>query len=432
MGSLYYLSHLRSRAASNAGNCGPESGGSGGPCGNDVDDNWVLMFALPILLLCVGAGFSATYVAFTLFNNSIPRGVFGRITTCATGALPWVGSTICALLPIAVMTLAHSLVAAPLVSSEILRESCNTRVAPECPGTFSSLAVLMSGRMLVVMTSVVAFIATEFPLAALAIAGSSALLLSTLVLLLSIRAFTRRVRAYCSALLSRTTENFAPGDRIIYKDGRSGKVVKVHHDAEGLYYTINVGGREIQAEDKSLRRPSVAKPILVLGVAAVGLYYTSLPVVFASLFYGVVFSMGVGQFYLHPVVPPASFVVALFSVNSMDHPFVIYAPILIVALVAAVVSLSSGILWCSSSSRGRAMATVLLVGDILYERYYEASDGGGVELWMMAFACVAIIAIVGCVGCFTGDERGVGADCHLKPAAASSSPPTRPRAPLAT
>ena len=40
---------------------------------------------------------------------------------------------------------------------------------------------------------------------------------------------------------------------------------------------------------------------------------------------------------------------------------------------------------------------------------------------MMAFACVAIIAIVGCVGCFTGGERGVGADDHRKPAAASSS-----------
>ena len=276
MGDLYYLSHLRSCAASNGGTWGPlgNCGWSGGPCGNDVDDNWVLMFAVPILLLCVAVGVTFGFKALFGYAFSILGGVFGRITTCATGALPWVGSTICALLPIAVMTLAHSLVAAPLFSSEILRESCNTRVAPECPGTFSSLAVLMSGRMLVVVTSVVAFIATEFPVTALVIAGSSALLLSTLVLLLSIRAFTRRVRAYCSALLSRTTEDFAPGDRIIYKDGRFGEVVKAHHDdPEGLYYTINVGGREIQAEDKSLRRPSVIKPILVLGVAAIGLYH---------------------------------------------------------------------------------------------------------------------------------------------------------------
>ena len=48
------------------------------------------IFALPILLFCIGAGFSAIYVAFTEFNNSTPGGVFGSLATCATGALTWV------------------------------------------------------------------------------------------------------------------------------------------------------------------------------------------------------------------------------------------------------------------------------------------------------------------------------------------------------
>ena len=89
------------------------------------------------------------------------------------------------------------------------------------------------------------------------------------------------------------------------RSGRSGKVVKVHHDdPEGLYYTINVGGREIQAEDKSLRRPSVIKPILVLGVAAVGLYYTSLPVVY---YWARVSVLWCGIFYgSRPVLPASS------------------------------------------------------------------------------------------------------------------------------
>ncbi len=384
MGSLYYLSHLRSRAASNAGNCGPESGGSGPSGGgrgiNHLED-FARIFALPILLLCIGGGFSFIYAALTVYNNSTPGGVFGSLATCATGALTWVAGPS--------GDLWNTVYALPTVGYLLF---------------IDITALLYWGLLLFVV-----------------IAGSLALLRSTL-------AFTRTVRAYWSAqhaVPTRTTEAFAPGDRIIYKDGRSGKVVKVHHDdPEGLYYTINVGGREIQALNKSLRRPSVAKPILVLGVAAIGLYYTSLPVVVASLFYGVVFSMGVGQFYIHPVVPPASFVVALFSVHTMDHPFVIYAPLMIVALVAAVVSLSSGILWCRSSSWGRAIATVVLVGNTaehLYERYYEASDGGGIELWIMASASLIVVAIMGCVGCFTDGERGGGADGHRKAAAASSS-----------
>ena len=53
---------------------------------------------------------------------------------------------------------------------------------------------------------------------------------------------------------------------------------------------------------------------------------------------------------------------------------------------------------------GPRRATVVLVGytahTLLLQRYYERPTAA--ELWMMAFACVAIIAIVGCVGCFTG------------------------------
>ena len=132
------------------------------------------IFALPILLFCIGAGFSAIYVAFTLFYNSIPGGVFGRITACATGALTWVAGPS--------GDLWDTVYALPIVGDLL---------------SVDIAALLHWGLLLFVV-----------------IAGSSALLLSIL-------AFTRRVRAYCSALLSHTTEDFAPGDRIIYKDGRS-------------------------------------------------------------------------------------------------------------------------------------------------------------------------------------------------------------------
>ena len=48
---------------------------------------------------------------------------------------------------------------------------------------------------------------------------------------------------------------FAPGARVIYKDGSSGVVQKAHHDdPEGVYYTVDLGpGRVINALHKSLR-----------------------------------------------------------------------------------------------------------------------------------------------------------------------------------
>ena len=49
---------------------------------------------------------------------------------------------------------------------------------------------------------------------------------------------------------------FAPGARVIYKDGSSGVVQKAHHDDPegGVYYTVDLGpGRVINALHKSLR-----------------------------------------------------------------------------------------------------------------------------------------------------------------------------------
>ena len=49
---------------------------------------------------------------------------------------------------------------------------------------------------------------------------------------------------------------FAPGARVIYKDGTSGVVQKAHHDDPegGVYYTVDLGpGRVINALHKSLR-----------------------------------------------------------------------------------------------------------------------------------------------------------------------------------
>ena len=48
---------------------------------------------------------------------------------------------------------------------------------------------------------------------------------------------------------------FAPGARVIYKDGSSGVVQKAHHDDPegGVYYTVDLGpGRVINALHKSL------------------------------------------------------------------------------------------------------------------------------------------------------------------------------------
>ena len=57
---------------------------------------------------------------------------------------------------------------------------------------------------------------------------------------------------------------FAPGARVIYKDGSSGVVQKAHHDDPegGVYYTVDLGpGRVINALHKSLRLKSDRKSL---------------------------------------------------------------------------------------------------------------------------------------------------------------------------
>ena len=65
----------------------------------------------------------------------------------------------------------------------------------------------------------------------------------------------RNMEASSSTAAAHGDATFAPGARVIYKDGSSGVVQKAHHDdPEGVYYTVDLGpGRVINALHKSLR-----------------------------------------------------------------------------------------------------------------------------------------------------------------------------------
>ena len=66
----------------------------------------------------------------------------------------------------------------------------------------------------------------------------------------------RNMEASSSTAAAHGDATFAPGARVIYKDGSSGVVQKAHHDDPegGVYYTVDLGpGRVINALHKSLR-----------------------------------------------------------------------------------------------------------------------------------------------------------------------------------